>query len=194
MPIFGGSEVLGLDVAVGEALRLEPVDRCQQVSSEPLQQLQVEPPLRTEAVGERGVSRPRHEQAHAVGEPQHVVQLDNELMPQGTQHLRLRLEAVVALCRQRHLEHLLPSISLDEERQRRGSLPEPPLDNESMLDLVARTRIERVGQKFLRPGDFLLEAFELVEELVDRLEARGHLRVRCVLHEKLQVLAGAVQD
>ena len=155
----------------------------------------MEPTLRTEAVGERGVSRPRHEQAHAVAEPQLVVLLDDELMPQGTQHLRLRLEAAVALGIQRHLEHLLPSISLDEERQRRGPLAEPPPDDQPMLDLVPRTRIERVRPRtFLRTGDLLLEVFEIVEELADRFEARRHFRVRRVLHEKLQVLAGAVQD
>ena len=90
------AQILGLDVAVGDTLRLEPVNRCEQVYAEPLQQLQMEPTLFAQAVGERGVSGPRHEQPHAVAETQDIpIQLDDELMPQGTQHLRLSLEASV---------------------------------------------------------------------------------------------------
>ena len=48
---------------------------------------------------------------------------------------------------QRYLEHMLASISLDEERQGRCPLPESLLDDEPMFELVTRTRVERVGPR-----------------------------------------------
>ena len=60
------AQVFRLDVAMRNALLLEPVNRREEVLTEPLEQLQMEAALLAQAVGERGVARPGHEQTHTV--------------------------------------------------------------------------------------------------------------------------------
>ena len=193
------AQVFRLDVAMRNALLLEPVDRREEVLTEPLEQLQMEAALLAQAVGERGVARPGHEQTHtvvarAVLERQDLMELHDVLMAQGAEHVRLRAEAIVVLRRQRHLEHVFLTVALDEQRERRRPLAEPPLHDEAVIELVARACIERVGPgTFLRPGELVFEPFELFQELADRFEARRHLGMGRVLHEKLQPVPGAVE-
>ena len=65
---LGDADVVGLDVAVRDALLLEPVDGLEQVLAEALEQLEVEAALVAQALGERLVAGLRHEEAGAVAE------------------------------------------------------------------------------------------------------------------------------
>ena len=193
------AEVVGLDVAVRNALLLEPVDGGQQVFPEPLQQLQVQAALVAQAVGERGLAGAGHQQprplaARAVVERQLVVQLDDVLMAQAAQHVRLGAQAVVVVGRQRHLQHVLAPVALDEEGERRAPLAEPPHHDQPVAELVAGAGLDWVGPGALvGPGQLFFDVFQLFQKLADRPEPGRHLGMGRVLHEELQVLASAVE-
>ena len=70
-------------------------------------------------------------------EGQDVVQLHDVLMTQAAHDLRLRVKAVVVLPSQRHLQHVFPSVAVDEEGERRRSLSEALFHDEAVLELVA---------------------------------------------------------
>ena len=196
---LGRAEVVGLDVAVGDALLLQPVDGGQQVFAEALEQLQVQAALVAQPVGERAVARAGHQQprpfaARAVAERELVVQLDDVLVAQPAQHVRLGAQAVVVVGRQRHLEHVLAPVALDEQGQRRAPLAEPPLHDEAVAELVAGAGLDWVGPGTLvGTGQLFLDPFQLFQELADRGEPRRHRGMGGVLHEKLEALADPVE-
>ncbi len=88
-PDWRYTEVLGLDIAVGDPLLFEISDSLKEVVSEALEELEVELPLLTESLGKSLVASLCHQESNPLTELELVLKLDNVLVAKLTQCLSL---------------------------------------------------------------------------------------------------------
>ena len=126
-----------------------------------------------------------------------VVELDDELMAaQLAQHLGLGLEPRIVLGLQGDLEHLLLTLVVHQQRERRCALAEPLLNDQTVNEDIVRFRLGRVGDNALLGlgcGDLVLELLQLFEEVDDGVEPGGDLRVGAELDQVLERLRCPVE-
>jgi hypothetical protein len=167
-------DVVGLDVPVGDALFLEVLDDLQQVLPEPLQVVDLEPPLLPEPLAE-GLEPPfglvdedgMHQEAVAIADPDFAADLDDvSVTVHGLQDVGLVADPGVLLGVVRRLEHILLTVPGDEERDRARASAEPLDDGEVAGEEVALLGLLRVGDVIvLGRGELVLDQVELLEEL-----------------------------
>ena len=191
------AEVLGLDVAMGHAFLLQPVDCLEQVLAEALEELEVQPALLAQALGQGLLAGLVHQDADPALIVAHLVQGNDELVTaQTAQHRGLGLEAGVVVGLQGHLEHLLLALVVHQQGQGGGTLAEALLDHQAVDQAVAGFGLERVadqGLGGLRGGDLVFELLELVQEVGHRVEPAGDLGVGAELDQELERLGGTVE-
>ena len=196
-PALAGTDadVVGLDVAVGDAVPLQRGDRLEQVVAEPLEQLQPEPGLLAEPLGQRLVARLVEHQDGPALDLADVVQADDELAADPLQGLGLVAEPAVDLRVAGDLQHELLVAAAGQQGDAGGPLAEEPLDDEAALDAVAGPGRRRVD---LGPG---VGRRQLVLDVVEQLEEVGRGRhpgvdvgVGAPADQLLQLGPGAVED
>ena len=99
------ADVLGLDVAVRDALALQVVHRLDQLAAEALQQVQRQPALVAQQGRQRLLARVAQQQRGAPGDAERLAVGDDVLVVQPGQHLAFGHQPLVVRDIQRHLEH-----------------------------------------------------------------------------------------
>ena len=201
-PDLPDRDVVGLDVAVADALLFEVVDHTEEVLAEPLEQVDVEPALLAAPMAEGfdafflGADEDGpHEEGRSIADFDGLGQFDDVLVAEFLQHFGFIGEPFVVLRLAGHLEDILPAAALDEQPHRAGSLPEPLDDGEPARQQIALLGPRRVFDAvLLRGGQLVFDLVEPVEEVGRRLGAVGHVRVGAELDQVVEVGAGAVQD
>ena len=193
--VLGNADVLGLDVAMGDALGFEVVHRFDQLFAEALQHVERQTPLFLELLGHRRGASALEQQGRAAGNGERLAVSHDVLVMQPREHLALSGQTVVVRDVARNLEHVLfvAAVLAHQQRVAGGAAPHALDDGEATVEAVVLTGDARVDRGFrVGGGEFVLDAIQVVQKLLHGVVSGEHVGAGGELDELLLTCAAAV--
>ena len=189
------ANVVGLDVAVGDPFPFQRGDGLEQVLAEPQEQLQAQPTLLAEPLGQGLLARIVEHQDRPAPDLADVVQADDELAPQVPDRLGLVAEPGVVLGLSGDLEHELVPGPLHQDRHARRTSAQHSLDLKAPFHSVPPPGLGRIhGPLRTRVCQLVLDGVEQLEKIRRGGDAEVDVWIGAPADQFLKLRPRSVQD
>ena len=140
------ADVVGLDIAMGDALLFKVIERLEKIFPKPAHQIERGHVIAPQPFGEGAIARLLHEDGGATGDSQRVDNADDVLVMQAAQDSRFGLQAITVRLVDGDLEDqfVILAIAPDQQCVGRAAAAEFADNNESALKLVVPLRDARI--------------------------------------------------
>ena len=186
-PTGGNADVVGLDVAVGDAFAFQEDDGLQQVFAEALEQVEAEPAFFADALAQGLVAGLVQEDGRAIAELKDAVAADDQRAVELLENLAFVADAVVVVGIDGDLGDELLVVLPDQQGGCRRTRAELPNDFITARQDVARLCMGGIADKLVaRRGQFVFDLVEELDELGGGVEAVADIRVGAVLDQLVE--------